>query len=198
MATQVVLVDGSNRRTGVVDKMEAHRQGVLHRAVSVVLFNRRRDVLIQRRAQSKYHCGDRWSNTACTHPMPGERAYSAALRCLRHELGVVSCDLKTAGCFVYKCLVTDGLVEHEHDQLFFGRYDGSVRPNPDEVAEYRWITLADLQRDILARPALYTEWFRIMMCGGLLSGVMADPWMSQPSGAVVGAEESLCRHHQRG
>jgi isopentenyl-diphosphate Delta-isomerase len=165
--TEVVLVDRNNRRIAVADKIQAHREGMLHRAISIVLTNGRGDLLLQKRSRLKYHSGDLWSNTACTHPMPGERMLSAAHRCLKLEMGL-DCTLRRARCLVYRSIVSDGLIEYEYDQILVGRYDGDVRPNPNEVAAYHWMSLSDVQSDMRRQPGTYTEWFKMMVLGDLL------------------------------
>ena len=156
----VVLVDPSDAVVGVAPKLDAHRDGRLHRAVSVMLFDDDGRLLLQRRADSKYHSGGLWSNTCCGHPRPGESVNDAGLRRLSAELGIGDCDLTGAGEFVYFALLQDGLVEHELDHVLVGRWNGDTSPDPLEVAETRWMDRDALLLDMNAKPTEYTAWLR--------------------------------------
>jgi isopentenyl-diphosphate delta-isomerase len=162
---RVVLVDESDAEVGTLEKQRAHVEGRLHRALSVFVFNGTGDVLLQRRAGSKYHSGGQWTNTCCSHPRPGEPVDDAARRRLREEMGF-ECDLRPAFAFTYRADVGGGLVEHEFDHVFVGRWEGSPAPDAAEVEDWRWASLDDLARDAALRPEAYTPWFRM---------VLADP-----------------------
>jgi isopentenyl-diphosphate delta-isomerase len=154
----VVLVDPDDVVIGAAPKLEAHREGWLHRAVSVVLFDDTGRLLIQRRADGKYHSGGLWSNTCCGHPKPGESVVEAAKRRLRQELGIADCALTSATEFVYYARVTDGLVEHELDHVLVGEWTGEVRPEPSEVSAIRWIDRPTLLGELADRPSRFTAW----------------------------------------
>jgi len=154
----VVLVDPDDVVIGVAPKLEAHRAGWLHRAVSVVLFDDAGRLLIQRRAAGKYHCGGLWSNTCCGHPLPGESVAEAANRRLRQELGIADCRLTGASEFLYYARVNHGLVEHELDHVLVGEWVGEVRPEPSEVSAIRWIDRTTLLGELADRPSRFTPW----------------------------------------
>ena len=156
----VVLVDRSNAVVGVAPKLEVHREGRLHRAVSVVLFDRGGRLLLQRRAPGKYHSAGLWSNTCCGHPRPGETATAAACRRLSDELGIENCGLVEVSEFVYYAQLDAGLVEHELDQVLIGSWSGDLRPDPSEVSATRWIEPQALFAELAERPASYTAWTR--------------------------------------
>ncbi|MBI4696244.1 MAG: isopentenyl-diphosphate Delta-isomerase [Gammaproteobacteria bacterium] len=158
MEEQVILVDVNDRELGVAGKLRAHREGALHRAVSVFLFDEEGRFLLQQRAPSKYHSGGLWSNTCCGHPRPQEEESAAASRRLYEELGV-RCAIGPAFRFVYRALVAPDLLEYEYDHVFFGRYGGEPTPNPDEVADWRWVDSAHLRAEVRDRPARYSPWF---------------------------------------
>jgi isopentenyl-diphosphate delta-isomerase len=146
-----------------IEKLEAHRQGVLHLAISAFVFDGDR-LLVQRRADSKYHCGGLWANTVCTHPHWGEDPHACAERRLREELGVEGLRLRPTGVSEYRAAVTNGLIEHERVHMFRAEADSrrlAVAPNPDEVAETRWATAEALRAEIAAHPERFTPWFRI-------------------------------------
>ena len=154
----VILVDQADRPVGRMEKQEAHRKGLLHRAFSFFLLDGSK-LLIQRRALDKYHCGGLWSNTCCSHPAPGEPVLSAAERRLDEELGIKNARLRELDTFLYRAAFPNGLAEHELDHVLLGEYSGPVRPDPMEIAQVRWIDLEELQRDLQAFPQWYTPWF---------------------------------------
>lgn len=158
----VILVDEQDHETGVMEKMEAHRQGLLHRAFSVFVFNGQGELLLQRRALSKYHSAGLWTNTCCSHPRPGEATLDAAHRRLREEMGM-DCDLALKTTFIYKTPFDNGLTEHELDHVFTGRSDQQPLINTGEVEGFAWKPLAVIRKDMEAQPELYTSWFRIAL-----------------------------------
>lgn len=160
----VVLVDEHDRDVGTAAKLDVHRDGRLHRAVSVFVFDDAGRWLLQRRAGVKYHSAGLWSNTACTHPRPGETPLDAAARRLDEEMGV-TCLLKPAFSFLYRAELHGGpepLVEHEFDHVFVGRFTGAPAPAPGEVDAWQWAE-AEAVRDAVARhPERFTPWFRLL------------------------------------
>lgn len=158
---QVVLVDEQDNDIGTMEKMEAHRKGVLHRAFSVFVFNGEGELMLQRRAAHKYHSAGLWTNTCCSHPRLGESPEAAAHRRLYEEMGF-DCPLQPAFSFIYKKQVGD-LIEHELDHVFIGRYDVSPSLNPAEADAWKFISIPDLEADVKANPESYTEWFRLCL-----------------------------------
>jgi len=148
-----------------MDKLEVHRRGLRHPAVSVFVLDSAGRLLIQRRALGKYHTPGLWANTCCTHPHVGEDAMDCAARRLHEELGITGLTLHPAGSVEYRAEVGNGLVEHEVAAIFTARAapDLAIRPDPAEVAETRWIALPDLRADIAADPARFTPWLRIYL-----------------------------------
>ena len=161
MAEYVTLVDADDRVVGRAEKLRAHRDAMLHRACSVVLFNSRGDILLQQRNPAKYHSGGLWSNTCCTHPRPNESAADAASRRLVEEMGI-SCDLAHLFEFVYRAELDGGLVEYEYDHVFAGRFEEDPEPNDREVSAWRWLTIDEIARDLKRRPLSYTCWFPLL------------------------------------
>jgi isopentenyl-diphosphate Delta-isomerase len=166
---RVVLVDAEDREVGTEEKLHAHREGLLHRALSVFLFNARGELLLQRRSLGKYHSAGLWTNTCCSHPRPHERVTQAAARRLREELGI-ECHLERAFSFLYRAEVTGGLIEHEFDHVFIGRFEGEPRPDPAEVAATRWVSPAELQRELSSDPTAFTPWLHLCLERVLKSG----------------------------
>jgi isopentenyl-diphosphate delta-isomerase len=154
----VVLVDERDVPIGAAPKLDVHRDGLLHRAVSVMLFDDSGRALLQQRALTKYHSPGLWSNTCCGHPTPGESPVDAARRRLREEMGIDGCALARVGAFMYRADVSGGLVEHELDHVFVGRWSGQPMPNVDEVGDWRWQSPASLRRELAEHSAEYTVW----------------------------------------
>lgn len=159
MKDQVILVDSSDATLGCMEKVEAHRKGLMHRAISVFIFNTGGQWLLQQRANNKYHSNSLWSNTCCTHPFPGESTLEAANRRLSEEMGL-QCELKPVFHFVYKEPLDNELTEHELDHVFIGFSDEKPDLNPLEVMDYCYKNFSDLQKDIKMNPEKYTVWFR--------------------------------------
>ena len=146
-----------------IEKLEAHRRGALHLAISAFVFDGDR-LLIQRRAEGKYHCGGLWANTVCTHPHWGEAPRGCAERRLREELGISGLALAPVGVAEYRADVGGGLIEHERVHMFRAEADAerlAPAPDPEEVAETRWVARDALRAEIAAEPTRFTPWFRI-------------------------------------
>ncbi len=165
---EVILVDEDDRETGTADKVVAHEQGWLHRAVSVMVLNGKGEVLLQRRADGKYHSAGLWSNACCTHPQPGEDVAVAAHSRLMEEMGF-ECELKFVGKFRYRAVFENQMIEHEVDHVFSGRYTGEVYPNADEVAAYQWIAPEVLEQELAHTPEKYSYWLPQVM--GMVRGM---------------------------
>jgi isopentenyl-diphosphate delta-isomerase len=158
----VILVDKDDNETGREEKLKAHIEGKLHRAFSIFVFNKKRELLLQKRASGKYHCGGLWSNSCCSHPRPGEQMDEAIHRRLAEEMGF-DCRMAHTGKAAYKIAFKNKLTEHEIDHVFAGEYEGEIHPNPSEVSEYKWISVDALKKDILQNPEKYTPWLRIIL-----------------------------------
>ncbi|WP_257667246.1 isopentenyl-diphosphate Delta-isomerase [Parapedobacter tibetensis] len=157
----VILVNEQDQAVGTMEKLEAHRQGLLHRAISVFIFDNDKRLLLQQRALSKYHSAGLWTNTCCSHPVPSEEALAAAHRRLGEEMGLET-PLTFAFTFLYRTPFDNGLVEHELDHVFIGHTNKTPLINPEEVADYQWWRFEDLQDEIQSNPQAYTVWFRLI------------------------------------
>jgi isopentenyl-diphosphate delta-isomerase len=157
---QVILVDKEDCEIGVMEKMEAHRQAVLHRAFSVFLFNPQGKMLLQQRALTKYHSAGLWTNTCCSHPRPGETLENAVSRRLIEEMGITTKVFK-AFDFIYQAELPDNLNEYEFDHVFIGNYDADVRPNHLEVANFVYQSIEEVEANLQSHPEKYTVWFKI-------------------------------------
>lgn len=166
---KVILVDEQDRQTGVMEKLAAHVEGKLHRAISVFIFNNDNELLLQQRASGKYHSPLLWTNTCCSHPRPGEEAESAAMRRLQEEMGMTAPILPVFH-FLYRANVGGGLTEFEYDHVFVGTTSQQPAPSAEEVQSWKYITKDELLHSVSMQPELYTEWFKIFVreCGHLL------------------------------
>lgn len=157
----VILVDENDQQIGLMEKMEAHEKGLLHRAFSVFIFNDENQLLLQQRAKDKYHSGGLWTNTCCSHPREGESLLDAGKRRLHEEMGF-SCPIETVFSFIYKAELDNNLIEHELDHVLIGNYNEVPKPNPDEVMDWKYVDLEWVVEDMKANPENYTAWFRIV------------------------------------
>jgi len=157
---EVILVNESDEPLGVMEKMEVHRKALLHRAFSVFIFNSQGKMLLQQRAQQKYHSAGLWTNACCSHPRPGEDTREAANRRLQEELGFTA-DLKKIFEFTYRSEFDNGLTEFEFDHVFAGIHDQAPAPNREEVSDYCFRSLDEIRKDLAADPGKYTAWFHL-------------------------------------
>ncbi|MGB0881965.1 MAG: isopentenyl-diphosphate Delta-isomerase [Vicingaceae bacterium] len=157
---EVVLVDSNDNELGTMEKMEAHKKGVLHRAFSVFIFNSKGEVLLQKRAKSKYHCGGLWSNTCCSHPRKNESLSAATTRRLNEEMGMKA-ELLHSFSFIYRAELDDNLIEHELDHVFIGYSNDIPFYNTDEVEGYCYLSPEELLLGFEKHPNEYTPWLKI-------------------------------------
>lgn len=158
----VILVDNDDNQVGIMEKIQAHEQGLLHRAFSVFLFDSRGHMLLQQRALDKYHSAGLWSNTCCSHPRPGEGLPQAAARRLFEEMGI-SCPVTKCFSFVYRAALDNGLTEYEYDHVFTGVFDGVPVVNPQEVRDWRYADPEQVMEEIKTVPYKFSYWFRQAM-----------------------------------
>lgn len=158
---QVILVNEQDEEVGVMEKMEAHRKAVLHRAFSVFIFNSRGEMLLHQRAFSKYHSGGLWTNACCGHPSPGEETADAAARRLGEEMGFTT-QLEELFDFTYRSAFDNGLTEYELDHVFYGIWDAPVFPAKEEVNDFCYLSLDEIKSSMAINPQKFTVWFRII------------------------------------
>ncbi|WP_420581412.1 isopentenyl-diphosphate Delta-isomerase [Reichenbachiella sp.] len=156
---EVVLVDELDNEIGTSEKLAAHKNGQLHRAFSIFIFNTKGEMLLQRRTLDKYHSGGLWTNACCSHPRPKEKSLDAANRRLAEELGMKT-ELSFLFSFLYKADFENGLIEHELDHVFIGTSDLLPQLNLSEAMDYKYISPASLLDDIQKHPTQYTYWFK--------------------------------------
>ena len=157
---QVILVNEKDEAIGTMEKMEAHEKALLHRAFSIFIFNKKGEMLLQKRADKKYHSAGLWTNACCSHPQPDEDIIQAATKRLQEEMGFET-PVTKAFDFIYNAPFDNGLTEYEFDHVFIGSYDGVIQPNADEVSDYCYKSMKDLKESIDLNAKNYTEWFKI-------------------------------------
>ena len=159
---RVILVDEQDNEVGMMEKIEAHEKALLHRAFSIFVLNDAGQMMLQRRALSKYHSPGLWTNTCCSHPRPGESLEEATRRRIVEEMGF-ECEMHEVFSFIYKAAFDRGLTEHELDHVFMGIHNDDPLINPEEAEEWKWIDVDDLLADIKENPDNYTVWFKIAL-----------------------------------
>jgi isopentenyl-diphosphate delta-isomerase len=157
---KVILVDENDTQVGLMPKLEAHQKGLLHRAFSIFIFNSNHQLLLQKRAISKYHSGGLWNNTCCSHPREGEETINAANRRLIEEMGIKT-NLRKVFDFIYKAELDNELTENEFDHVFYGIYNEDPIINTEEADDFKWIDMETLNNDIAINGQNYTVWFKI-------------------------------------
>lgn len=157
----VILVNRNDEQIGLMPKLEAHEKAVLHRAFSVFVLNDKNEIMLQQRAQHKYHSSLLWTNTCCSHQRDGETNIQAGSRRLFEEMGF-KISLKELFHFIYKAPFDNGLTEHELDHVMIGYYNEEPVINTAEVERWKWMDIEEVRNDMLLHPELYTVWFKII------------------------------------
>lgn len=173
---EVILVNEQDETCGTMEKMEAHRKGVLHRAFSIFIFNNKNEMLLQQRALNKYHSGGLWTNACCSHPRPGEETAEAASRRLKEELGFET-PLENVFAFTYNASFDNGLTEHEFDHVFTGTYNGEINFNKHEVKDVCFRSMEEIESNLQTHPYKFTPWF-------LIAFPMIKKWQCELAAAV--------------
>src|SRR5438552_1500899 len=177
MEEEVILVNEQDEKTGIMEKLEAHRKGILHRAFSIFIFNNKNEMLLQQRAVNKYHSGGLWTNACCSHPRPGEETEAAAARRLKEELGIET-PLEKIFNFTYKASFENGLTEYEFYHVFAGVYNNEINFNTHEVQEVCFCSMADIESALQSHPYKFTAWF-------LIAFPMIKKWQRSLNAAIV-------------
>jgi len=166
---RVVLVDVNDTELGTADKIQAHEKGLLHRAFSIFVvreINGVKQILLQQRALTKYHCAGLWSNTCCSHPQSGENLKQSAINRLNEELGFTVNSLTWVDSHCYKAKLSNDLIEHEFDHLFVKQLSKQelktlqIRPNPAEVHATDWLSIKQIELELKNTANKFTPWFK--------------------------------------
>jgi len=157
----VILVDEQDNQLGTMEKLQAHVEAKLHRAISVFIFNSNKELLLQKRAANKYHSASLWTNTCCSHPKPNENTANAAKRRLKEEMGI-DCNLQAAFNFTYLAKLENDITEHEFDHVFFGFTDDIPKLNLEEASNYKYLSLDEIKNQLEENPEQFTVWFTLI------------------------------------
>ena len=163
MSDEIILVNMNDDEIGCCEKMEAHRIPALHRAFSVFLYKRtgkKLHMLLQKRAEGKYHSGGLWTKACCSHPRRGETLAEAVPRRMAEELGIVA-EVTEEFSFTYFHRFSENCAEFEFDHVFTGKWEGEVVPDPEEISEVSWMEFSDIEQRMMARPDSFSPWFLI-------------------------------------
>lgn len=158
----IAIVSPDDTINGYKPKLLVHQQGLLHRAFSIVVFNDKGEMLLQKRASAKYHSGGLWTNTCCSHLVEGKDMENYMHERLKHEMGF-DCELKPAFVFHYKAEFENGLIENEIDHVYTGTWNGTPLPDPAEADGYRWASPKSIKEEMLVHPEIFTVWFMGIM-----------------------------------
>lgn len=162
MRSSIALVDANNKIIGFAEKHDVHAKGLLHRAFSIFVFNHANELMLHQRAHEKYHSPGLWTNTCCSHLPQGMEMDEAIHTRLLDEMGFDT-QLDFVDKFHYRIDFENGLIENEIDHIYIGAYSENPTPNPNEVADYKWVTLPTLKEDIAKIPHKYTYWLKHIM-----------------------------------
>lgn len=157
---QLVLVNHRDEELGSMEKLEAHKLGLLHRAFSVFIFNSKNELLIHKRAIDKYHSGGLWTNSCCSHPFPAEDYSTAAIRRVKEELGLTINKVEKLGHIIYKVELENDLTEHEFDYILKVNSDEKPQLNYDEISEFTYQPIEEIKSEMKVNPEKFTFWFR--------------------------------------
>jgi isopentenyl-diphosphate delta-isomerase len=160
MSEYLILVDENDKEVGRLEKQLVHQLGILHRAFSIFIFNEKGELLLQQRAETKYHSAGLWTNTCCSHPSFGEDLKSAVKRRLYEEMKI-SCSTSFTFSFTYKAELENGLIENEVDHVFFGISNDLPLPEATEVKDWKYMSMEDVEADLFLQPDKYTQWLKI-------------------------------------
>lgn len=163
MMSKLIVVDKQDKIIGFEEKEKCHDgDGILHRAFSIFIFNDKKELLIQQRSEFKRLWPLYWSNTCCSHPRFNENLIESVEKRLKQECGI-SCLLKELYKFQYSAKYKDKGSENEICSVLIGRLsdEQNIVPNPEEIADYKWVNIDELKKDIKEDPNKYSPWFKI-------------------------------------
>jgi isopentenyl-diphosphate Delta-isomerase len=159
---EVILVNENDEQIGTMEKMQAHREGKLHRAFSVFVVNDENKMLLQKRGAEKYHSANLWTNACCSHPMPNENIFDAATRRVDEELGMEINSFENLFSIKYKAELENDLIEHELDYILWTKSDAIVNLNKDEISEVAYLSKEEIKNRMTENPEQFTVWFKLI------------------------------------
>ena len=159
---EIILVDENDNQIGSGEKLQVHKDGKLHRAFSVYVFNSKGELMMQKRHPQKYHSGGLWANTCCSHPRLGESLDHAVHRRLKEEMGF-DCELTEKAQLIYKVELDNGITEHEYLHVYVGHYDKDPVINEDGATDFKWISVDDLRKELSENGDAYAYWPKVTL-----------------------------------
>ncbi len=163
MRKQLLTVNKKDEVIAMGSQRKCHAGvGLLHRALTIFIFDKRNNLLITKRSKNKKLWPEIWETSCSTHVHKGESYIQAGEKRLIKELGF-SCELKFLFKFQYQARYKDIGSENEICALLIGRYNGDILLNPQEVMEYKLIVIDKLQKEINKYPKKYAPWFKIAL-----------------------------------
>ena len=160
---KLIIVNKNDEKIGLEDKLKCHLgKGILHRAFTIFIFNSKNQLLIQKRAKNKFLWPLVWETSCSSHPLEKEDYVKASEKRLKQELGI-ACKLNLLTKFQYQARYKNIGSENEVCALLVGKYNGQVAPNPKEVAEWKWIDIKTLKKDLAKNPKKYCPWLKIAL-----------------------------------
>ncbi len=160
---KLVIVNKRDEEICLEEKIKTHLgEGILHRAFTILIFNSKNQLLIQKRSKDKFLWPLIWETSCSSHPLSGEDYIKASKRRLKKELGF-SCRLKFLTKFQYQTKYKDIGAENEVCALLVGKYNGKVKSNPKEVVDWKWIDVKTLKRDLKKNSGEYASWLKIAL-----------------------------------
>ena len=170
----VRLLDDGGNEIGTADKSVVHTaETPLHLAFSCHLFDAQGRTLLTRRALSKLTWPGVWTNSFCGHPAPGESFEEAIIRRAAVELNITVSNIQPAlPNFRYRATDASGIVENEICPVFTAVYEGEgpLSPNPDEVSDWGWSDVVDVEEAVSAIPFAFSPWIVEQVAEGIYTG----------------------------
>ena len=163
-ADLIEVIDLNKKVIAVKSKLEVHENGLFHKAFSVIIVNDNNEMLLQKRAATKYHFAGKWSNACCGHPYPKENILEAANRRVYEEIGI-RLEIKELFSLSYSCFDNEsGMHENEFDTVFIGKYNKSVTDfNKNEISKIIWVHKHLLQKEYKINTLNFTPWFVLIL-----------------------------------
>jgi isopentenyl-diphosphate delta-isomerase len=161
----LILVNHEDKQIGTEEKVKCHLpNGKLHRAFTIVLFNKEGKLLLTQRSMSKMLWPGDWDGTVASHPRKSETYLSSAERRLPEELGI-SCKLDYLFKFEYHVPYKNIGSENEICGTLIGILEDSTKIKlvKDEIYAVRWVTVDQLLESIRKKPQIFCPWMLVAL-----------------------------------
>jgi geranylgeranyl diphosphate synthase type I len=179
MGEMCIVVDKEDMVTGTESKLNCHKnKGIRHRAFSVLIFDTKGRLLVQKRSNEKITFPGVWANSCCSHPLNiktenegSEGVKNAARRKLEQELGIPEevtdqWTFHNIGRMEYSCRWDNDWIEREIDHVMVVIADADVDHNENEISDVLWADLSEISRMMNGEGEWGNEiiapWFRLI------------------------------------